>query len=299
MNKAKILIITLLALMLIVSAFCSGTSAENSSSDENNSNTITVSTAEELLNEIASNKTIMLKDGEYMFSEELIDKIDNEHITYDDMIYGYIITGVENLKIRGTSKESTQLLTKASHIPVLSFEECNNIELSNFTSGHVAEVDYCMGCVLSFVGCSDVTVSNTDLFGSGLFGFYLDNTNNFNFIKSTVYGCSDSIIMAVYSNDITIIDSHFKENIGSFIIGSCTNFLIKDTSITNNSGDNSLFMVSSYGEDDLEPIKVENSFISDNYYPSLEQEEGTVIFDEKTQINWIEETEDLPMPEGK
>ncbi len=292
MNKTKIILTTLLTLMLLLSAFCTGTDSTNNNTSDDNNMKVTVSSAVELFNEIGSNKTIMLKDGEYILSEELLEQVDNDNVIYDEYIYGYTIINVENLKIIGASKEGTQLLTETSHIPVLSFEESSNIELSNITAGHIAEVDYCMGCVLSFSICTDVTITNTDLFGSGLFGFYIDGTENFNFNKSSVYGCSDDILIAVGSNNVKITESVFTDNRGSFIIGECNDVLIKDSSITNNSGDNPLFLVSSY-EGELEPIKIETSIIKDNSYPMLEQEEGSVIIDDKTEVTFSEYEEDM------
>jgi len=170
------------------------------SADENGipMKTVNVSSPDEFLNAISSNTEIIIKDGYYNLSDYVERQSQNfahKFVRFDECFDGaeIFIKDVSFLKISGNTKKfsDTELVVTPRHTAVLNFENCNNIELSNLTIGHV-DAGECSGNVLNFSGCTDVFINNTDLYGCGVCGIGAnDRTGNVYVSNSTIRDCSD------------------------------------------------------------------------------------------------------------
>ena len=160
--------------------------------------TVNVSSPEEFLNAISSNTEIIIKDGYYNLSDYVEQQSQNfahKFVRFDECFDGaeIVIKDVSFLKISGSTKKfsDTELVVTPRYATVLNFENCNNIEISNLTMGHV-DAGECSGDVLDFSSCSDVTIDNTDLYGCGVYGIRAkDKTGNVYVSNSTIRDCSD------------------------------------------------------------------------------------------------------------
>lgn len=170
------------------------------SADENGipMKTVNVSSPDEFLNAISSNTEIIIKDGYYNLSDYVEQQSQNfahKFVRFDECFDGaeIFIKDVSFLKISGSTKKfsDTELVVTPRYATVLNFENCNNIEISNLTIGHV-DAGECSGDVLDFSNCSDVTIDNTDLYGCGVYGIRAkDKTGNVYVSNSTIRDCSD------------------------------------------------------------------------------------------------------------
>ena len=105
-----------------------------------------------------------------------------------------LIAGLHNITIRAAKPgELTEIVCEPRQANVLSFMNCHDITIDGVTMGHTIEPGYCSGSVLNFDRCSDITLTNVDLYGCGAYGIYanecyylvLDNS----IIRECTYGC--------------------------------------------------------------------------------------------------------------
>ncbi len=271
--KKNYIFLVLLFLVIATFSFCTG---EITSSGNN----ITVNNAKDLLKAIKSDVTIHLKGGDYLIDSVDIESLGNSNLKRDDL--GCLIAeNVNNLTIIGEGK--VQLVIETPNIPVLTFLGCNNLLIRNIIAGHITEADYCMGCVLAFEECKNVTVEKCDLFGSGLFGFSFYNSSNLLFNESIVRGCSDGIFMVQLSNDVNITNSKFFDNKGNFLVYDAK-VTFTNVEITNNISNNYLFQV------EKGSVSIYKSLIAENIAPYFERVKGSVIVDEETKIDYSQFT---------
>lgn len=170
------------------------------SADENGipMKTVNVSSDSEFLNAISPNTEIVIKEGYYNLSdyvEKQSQSFAHKFVRFDECFDGteVFIENVSFFKISGGTKKfsDTEIVVTPRYATVLNFENCNNIEISNLTMGHV-DAGECSGDVLDFSNCSDVTIDNTDLYGCGVYGIRAkDKTGNVYVSNSTIRDCSD------------------------------------------------------------------------------------------------------------
>ncbi len=178
----------------------SGETASVFSADENGipMKTVNVSSDSEFLNAISPNTEIVIKEGYYNLSDYVEKQSQNfthKFVRFDECFDGaeIFIKDVSFIKISGNTKKfsDTELVVTPRYATVLNFENCNSIEISNLTIGHV-DAGECSGDVLDFSNCSDVTIDNTDIFGCGVYGIRAkDKTGNVYVSNSTIRDCSD------------------------------------------------------------------------------------------------------------
>lgn len=176
-----------------------GTTDSVFSADDNGipMKTVNVSSAEEFLNAVSSNTEIIIKNGYYNMSYYVESKSQNfthKFVSFDDCFDGneIFVENISFLKISGGTEKfsDTELVVTPRYAAVLNFENCNNVEFSNLTVGHV-EAGECSGNVLNFSACSDITINNCDLYGCGVYGIGADNgTGNVYVNNSTIRDCS-------------------------------------------------------------------------------------------------------------
>lgn len=154
--------------------------------------TVTVSSADELLNSIRNNRKIIVKEGKYNFSEVKYDKLNNRYVKQE---YGtYEINGVNNLCIEAEADADVEFLINVAYDPVLKFVSGRNITLRGITAGHNVEPGYCSGSVLYYNDVNGVDIENCHLYGSGTYGVEADYTYNINVTDTEIYECTYGLI---------------------------------------------------------------------------------------------------------
>lgn len=106
--------------------------------------------------------------------------------------YQLVISGVEDLTIRGAGKYVTSLETVPRSANVLVFENCSNITLQGFLAGHVRQAEACQGDVLRFENCTDITLKDLGLYGCGFRGVNAVNCENLRLEDTDIHECSGS-----------------------------------------------------------------------------------------------------------
>ena len=155
--------------------------------------TVTVSDTTELLNSIANNRKIIVREGTYDFSDVSIDKIDSRFIekTYGD---AFEITRVSNLCIEADKNAKVLFCIDEPYDPVMSFSSGGNIRLRGITAGHNVEPGYCSGSVLYFNDISGLDIEGCSLYGSGTYGIEADYTYDINVTDTEIYECTYGLI---------------------------------------------------------------------------------------------------------
>lgn len=284
----------------------------------NDPNFVTVETAEELIAAIASNTSITLKSGVYNLS-----KVKQEYsegsVFWEEVFDGnqLILKGIKNLTLQGEGDKPAEIVVEPRYANVFNFKESTDITIRNIKAGHTPEQGECAGGVLLFEDCSNITILESDLYGCGIEGLTLQNTQFLTFANSVIHDCNTEIMAlynsknisfynsAFYDNEgysygvtardnssLTFEDCDFNNNLiwgGIFFDLSLSKMFIKDTVIQNNS-----FQSLST---DTPAIKMDNLLLKDNAnladilreatksYANGEYEEAIEYLDEVLEIN--------------
>lgn len=204
---------------------------------------VDVSTADELIAAVGSDKTIRLKKGIYDISQSW--KVKNRVINWVDEYDGLcpVIRGVSNLAIIG--EEGAEIVIEPAYGWVFSFENCSAITLSGITFGHSVP-GHCLGGVLRFKNCEQIDMSHCDLYGSGTIGISLERTQKFAMSDSIIRECTYGLLRIERSTDISFINTQLRDT-GEYslieVIAS-ENVLWQDCTFSNNRG-SALFSIDS------------------------------------------------------
>ncbi|MBN2508992.1 MAG: right-handed parallel beta-helix repeat-containing protein [Spirochaetales bacterium] len=170
--------------------------------------TVTVRTADELLSAIGPDRIIHLAPGTYNLSRA--HQIQNRYVSWRDEYDGPcpVITSAANLSFRGD--EGALVVADPAYGWVLSFETCSGVNISNITFGHTTP-GYCLGGVLRFANCTDVSIRSSDLYGSGTTGIELDRVDNFIMDSSIVRECTYALMYIEDSSNVRFSYCQFKD----------------------------------------------------------------------------------------
>ncbi|PPT06144.1 hypothetical protein CKA32_004502 [Geitlerinema sp. FC II] len=174
---------------------------------------IYVSTAEAFIEAIGSNRTIFVNPGSYDLTT--VDRsYASDAVNFEPVHDGeqFHIYGVENLKIVGLGERSPRLLVRPRYATVLSLINAQNVVLDNLELGHFPDSGYCSGGVFGLAGCNTVEIQNSNLFGSGSYGFICRNTQNFIARNTRVRHCTYGIAWLTSVTDSQFIDCEFSYN---------------------------------------------------------------------------------------
>ncbi len=170
------------------------------SKTKSNADVINVSSTEQFLDALGSNKTIIIQK-----SINLSSILDKE----------LELVGYKNLTIKGVNTSIKFEVTRGDH-DVLDFVSCENISISNLIFGH--ESAGCYASVLVFSDCKGVTISSCDIYGCGYQGIVIRNTNNFVCSNSNIHDCHIDLIDIRDSKNIKFNNTIIKDgNCGTLI----------------------------------------------------------------------------------
>lgn len=193
---------------------------------------ITVSTVDEFLAAIGSNRDIIIKAPLLLLS----DATDygygwSEYYFWADSYDGpeLIIHDVENFSIHASSEDPAdqQIHSDPRYANVLTFENCRNLLLSGFTAGHSDGEGSCTGGVLMFRNCQNVLSERCGLFGCGTLGVAAENCVGIQVKNCDIYECSYGGIQMIDCGDIQIGGCAFRDLGGScYTFWNCENPVI-------------------------------------------------------------------------
>ncbi len=180
--------------------------------DNRDNKVVEVSTADELIEAIASDRIIRIRKGRYDISSSSY--IKNRKVSWVDEYDGPtpVIKGVYNIAF--IAEEGVEIVIKPAYGWVFSFENCSNITISGITFGHTIP-GYCLGGVLRFKNCDTVEVDYCDLYGSGTVGVSLEHTRSFSMSNSIIRDCTYGLVSIQRSADIVFTDTSLN-NTGEY-----------------------------------------------------------------------------------
>ena len=190
---------------------------------------ITVRSEREFLEALGSNRTIRIADGTTLFLTNMLndEEFFSEHAgrawmhDYYDERSGseqlivscerfdgrqLELVNVHNLTIKGG--RDCHIIVSPRYANVLNFYSCNNIRIENLTMGHTEE-GHCEGGVIYAEGCSNIRVSDCDLYGCGTYGFETRSVDNLFVERTIVHDCSYGIMTLTASQYCTFQDCDF------------------------------------------------------------------------------------------
>lgn len=170
-----------------------------------------VSTVEEFFQAIGSNRIIELAPGSYILSDFL--PRNSKHVKFnverDD--HEWEIHDVHNLTIRNDGKEMVELLIRSAEFAVLKFVNSSSIQLEGIFAGHTLPSG-CEGPVFTFKSSKQITILDSLLFGSGIYGFELDFVDDFLIKDSAITDCTNGSVLIHGGFNITFDNVVIKDN---------------------------------------------------------------------------------------
>ncbi|MBR5095050.1 MAG: right-handed parallel beta-helix repeat-containing protein [Oscillospiraceae bacterium] len=167
---------------------------------------ILVSTVDEFLAALGSDRTIVLQEGDYDLS--LASDYGREGLRgayHWELLYGgcgLVIEGVDGLKIQGLGQ--VQILARPRYAEVLSFIDCWDLSLESLTLGHTEAPGPCGAGVLALTNCQDARLSGCRLFGCGTMGIRASACSGLFAEDCQIDSCSDGAVQAFECKDMRL-----------------------------------------------------------------------------------------------
>ena len=159
---------------------------------------------------LGSDRMIILRPGKYDLTQASdYGGAGTEHYYWADVNDGYelVLNRLKNLLILGEDgADAVSVVTQPRYANVLRFADCSAVTLCNLTAGHTLEQGVCVGGVLYFGSCIDVSVDGCILYGCGTVGITAKNCRQVFADRTTIKECSNGAIWADNSYDIRFTD---------------------------------------------------------------------------------------------
>ncbi len=197
---------------------------------------IHVSTVDEFLAALAPQASIFLEPGDYDLSTAADYGAYGSEAYYwkDTRVDGpqLVIRDCDGLRISGSGIDSTRILALPRYAEVLAFEDCSDVQLQDFTAGHIEEPGTCIGGVLYFSSCEDLAVERCSLFGCGVYGISCFEVENMEVTDTEIYDCSRGDLYFRNSRNISIVNCDLHDNGPQRITRDCTNVTLDGENIS-------------------------------------------------------------------
>ncbi|MBQ6303622.1 MAG: right-handed parallel beta-helix repeat-containing protein [Clostridiales bacterium] len=156
---------------------------------------INVTTVDEFLSAIGPDRTIVLDGTNFNLSEATnYGGNGTKYYSWEDRGdgYGLLIREANNLTIKAkdTDPAATTLETLPRYADVLSFTNCLNVAVEGFTAGHTKEKGECCGGVLDFDNCTEIRVEKMRLYGCGSLGIETWDCSEIKISNTEIFECS-------------------------------------------------------------------------------------------------------------
>jgi hypothetical protein len=227
---------------------------------------ISVSTTEEFLKAIGSNRTIILQKGNYLLSD--FTEMEGENFFFQEHFNGkeLVLQGITNLTIRGTGNHDSHLLTEPTYGQVIIFQDASEIRLENLKAGHGENKGECVGGVFLFKRCSGVQVRNSLLYGSGTEGITAEDCKDLTIQGSSIYGCTYGICTLTACKKVSFLDCKMYDNVEFEMVNvsACKAVTFKDCSFSKNRAGDASTDYSFFNVAKSSPIALDHCTLLDN-----------------------------------
>lgn len=181
--------------------------------------TVTVSSLDDLINNIDPNKKVILKKGTYDFTKLDKRRIDSDHIKHllsqdeiEDGYRTYTLSDFSNFCIEAEEPGEVLICTEEAYDPVMFFRYANNLTLRGLVCGHEVEPGYCSGSVLGFSGSSGIKIDNCKLYGCGTYGLEIHDSEHFDVKDSEIYECTYGLLDIYSSSSLNFENCTFRDS---------------------------------------------------------------------------------------
>ena len=212
---------------------------------------IEIHSTQELLNNLGSDRTLVLVEEYYNISETLLDPVNaklaveytalesnKKCVFYVENFDGpeLHIADFNNLTIEA-GLEVVSIVTEPRYVNVFTFENCTNVTLKGLTIGHTEE-GYCDNGVLGFTRCSGFQVIDCDLYGCGTEGVMVASCSYMYFKGTKIRDCSYHIMHLLSSSNIRFDSCQFFRNREFELLNvyDCDDVLFYNCMFANNTG---------------------------------------------------------------
>jgi len=174
---------------------------------------VRVSTAEELVRAIRSDRTIVVESGTYDLST--VPNFRSRNVSWNPVHDGreILVKGVKNLTIESEAENGAEIVTAPRYAYVLTFQDCSGLRLAKLKIGH-GDGGECTGGVLRFNKVRDVEIVSGLLYGSGTLGIEAEKTKNMLLMESTITGCSQGALSLRDCENVRLESVSVRENEG-------------------------------------------------------------------------------------
>lgn len=206
---------------------------------QNNRHTVKWRHAADFVNQISSNLNASLQsDAPIIISRAFPSS--GPQIQWRNVHDGkeLLVLSIEGLDISGGT-----ILAEPRYAWIVNFIDCHQIALRNVTMGHT-DAGYCMGGVVRFENCSDITIESCELFGCGTYGLEFVNCRNIEVVDTVVKECSYGGANLKNVSGVTFRNCTFTRNEGFDLIhldGTIEDVTFASCTFHNNSGVGYLF----------------------------------------------------------
>lgn len=231
--------------------------------------TIEVSTVDEFLAALGSDREIILAPGTY----DLTTATDYGRASvgspyhWDESLDGYelVIDDFSNLTIRGSGKDQTTILTRPRYSNVLRFRGTINLLLEDFTAGHTQTGQMCTGGVIFLDNTTNTTIRETGLYGCGTIGVDAYNAFNTHISHCDIYECSFGGVALENCTGAAVENTTFHD-IGTLedFANSIFNFYCSSDLAVRNCTIQDNFLFSLIALDDSPEVRLENNSFRNN-----------------------------------
>lgn len=246
---------------------------------------IKVSNVQQLVDNIGSNRTLILESGVYNLTD--VKETTSKTAMFAEAYDGdeLVIDSVKKLSIQAAPGAKVEIVTESAYAAVLSFINTYDLKIDGITFGHAVKKGSCTGSVLKFADSDYINISNSDLYGSGTYGIEASSVTNLKLSDSIIRECTYGIIYGAYLVNSSFENSKFYDNREFDLIElhNSSNIDFINTEIFNNeslSFDSVLFRV-----DSSDNINVINSKITNNKVKSVSSNEKNINFKDTTLKN--------------
>lgn len=238
-------------------------------------NTIQVSSSQELLDAIGPDRTIKLAAGSYDLTPAAAGTSEHHLARYVFDGFERVVKNVNGLRLVGGSGVKIHVGPRYAY--VFNFEGCRDITIENIFFTHTPDQGYCSGGVLNFENCSNINISNCVLDGCGTEGITARNVSGLAMSGSTIQNCTYGIMTLSSSSNVQFKNSKFTNNVKFDLVNvdDCKGVSFDSCQFKNNRAsldwDYALFNVSgSFG------VQLKNSSLTENMAPYFEKTKGSV-----------------------
>lgn len=159
--------------------------------------TVTVSTVDEFLSQLESNRAIILKGGTYDLSTAAkYGRSGSTAYHWEEVVEGYelVLCDAANLTIQAEEGEEVTILSQCSYANVLRLRYCENVVLAGLTLGHDTDIGFCSGGVVFMEKSDNIEVADCKLYGCGTLGIGAVECDNIHADRTEIYDCSDGAL---------------------------------------------------------------------------------------------------------